>query len=215
VFEMAAPIQSPAKNGVCSVTWLLNAKGEHPAKIHKQIVAVYGIVMNQQNVTKWCCEFSEGRTNVHEAQRSSTPSLISDDLLHEIEEEICANWHWTISELHHIITELSKTTIHEAVIEKLGYRKLCAHWVPKILWTITTALLETFKWDDLTPSDFHLFLHLQKHLNGKRFNDDDEVQKDVMAWFKGQAADFYDSGIQKLVPRLNKCLDNGGDYVEK
>jgi hypothetical protein len=28
---------------------------------------------------------------------------------------------------------VSKTTIHEAVVEKLGYRKLCASWVPKIL----------------------------------------------------------------------------------
>ena len=36
-----------------------------------------------------------------------------------------------------------------------------------------------------------------------------------MTWFKGQAADFYDLEIQKLVPRLNKCLDNAGDYVEK
>jgi len=36
-----------------------------------------------------------------------------------------------------------------------------------------------------------------------------------MKWFKGQAADFYDPGIQKLVARLNKCLDNAGDYVEK
>jgi len=35
--------------------------------------------------------------------------------------------------LHHIIPEVSKTTIHEAVTEKLGYRKLCARWVPKIL----------------------------------------------------------------------------------
>jgi hypothetical protein len=40
-------------------------------------------------------------------------------------------------------------------------------------------------------------------------------QKEAMTWFKGQVADFYDSGIQKLVPRLNKCLDNAGDYVEK
>ena len=40
-------------------------------------------------------------------------------------------------------------------------------------------------------------------------------QEKVMTWFKGQAADFYDSGIQKLVPRLNKYLDNAGDYVEK
>ena len=36
-------------------------------------------------------------------------------------------------ELNHIISEVSKTTIHEAVTEKLGYRKLCARWVPKIL----------------------------------------------------------------------------------
>jgi hypothetical protein len=46
-----------------------------------------------------------------------------------------------------------------------------------------------------------------------KFDDDDEVQEEVMTWFKQQAADFYDSGIQKLVPRLNKCLDNAGDYV--
>jgi len=44
---------------------------------------------------------------------------------------------------------------------------------------------------------------------------DDDVREEVMMWFKGQAANFYDSGIQKLVPRLNKCLDNAGDYVEK
>jgi len=44
---------------------------------------------------------------------------------------------------------------------------------------------------------------------------DDEVQDEVMTWLKGQAADFYDSAIQKLVPRLNKCFDNAGNYVEK
>jgi len=43
----------------------------------------------------------------------------------------------------------------------------------------------------------------------------DEVKEEVMTWFKGQAADFYDSGTQKLVPSLNKCLGNDGDYVEK
>jgi hypothetical protein len=41
------------------------------------------------------------------------------------------------------------------------------------------------------------------------------VQEEFMTWFKEQAADFYDSGIQKLVPRLNKYLDNAGDYVVK
>jgi len=49
---MAAPIQSPAKCEVRSVIRFLNAKGERPAEIHKQIVALYGNVMNRQNVTK-------------------------------------------------------------------------------------------------------------------------------------------------------------------
>ena len=110
MFEMAAPIQSPAKCEVRSVIRFLNAKGERPAEIHKQIIAVYGNVMNRQNVTKWFREFCDGRTDVHD--------------------------------------------------------------------------------------------------------DNDEVQE-VMKWFKGQAGDFYDSGIQNMVPRLNKCLGNAGDYVEK
>jgi len=62
--------------------------------------------------------------------------LISDDLLQENEGEIQANRHVTIRELHHIIPKVSKTTIHEDVTEKLGYRKLYACWVPKML-TIT------------------------------------------------------------------------------
>jgi hypothetical protein len=37
---MAALIQSPAKCEVRSVIGFLNAKGERPAEIHKQIVAV-------------------------------------------------------------------------------------------------------------------------------------------------------------------------------
>jgi len=63
---MAAPIQSPAKCEVYSFIRFLKAKGERPAEIHKQIVAVCGNVMNGQNVTKWCREFSEGRNDVND-----------------------------------------------------------------------------------------------------------------------------------------------------
>jgi len=30
-----------------------------------------------------------------------------------------------------------------------------------------------------------------------------------------QEAKFCDNGIQNVLPRLNKCLDKIGDYVEK
>ena len=83
---MAAPIQSPAKFEVRSVIRFLNAK-ELPAEMHKQIVSAYGNVMNRQNVTKRCREFSEGRTDVHDEERSGRPSLLSDDLLQETKEK--------------------------------------------------------------------------------------------------------------------------------
>jgi hypothetical protein len=83
VFEMTAPTQSSAKCKMHSVIRFLNTKAE----IHKQIVAVYGI-MNRQNVTKWCREFSKGRIDVHDKQRSCWPSLISDNLLQKTEGEI-------------------------------------------------------------------------------------------------------------------------------
>ena len=53
MFKMTAPIQSLDKCEVRSVIGFLNAKGERPAEIHKQVVAVYGNVMNRQNVMKF------------------------------------------------------------------------------------------------------------------------------------------------------------------
>ena len=68
---------------------------------------------------------------------------------------------------------------------------------------------------DLAPSDYHLFLHLKKFLGGKQFDDDDDLKDAVQNWLTSQAAVFYEEGIQKLLPRYDKCLNNGGEYVEK
>ena len=85
LFEMTAPIRSPAKCGMRSAVRFLKAKIECPAEIHKQIVAVYGKVMDRQHVTKWCHGFSKGRTDVQDEKRSCRLYLISYDLLQEIE----------------------------------------------------------------------------------------------------------------------------------
>jgi hypothetical protein len=47
------------------------------------------------------------------------------------------------------------------------------------------------------------------------FHEDEEVKNEVTAWLRAQAMEFCDIGIQKLVHRLNKCLDKSDDYVEK
>ena len=89
--------------------------------------------------------------------------------------------------------------------------------------TATQELLTTFKWEqfdhppyspDLAPSDYHLFQHLKSFLGGQRFHDD-EVKEYVSMWLKSQAANFFNDGICRLAPRYQKCLDNGGNYVEK
>ena len=90
-----------------------------------------------------------------------------------------------------------------------------------------THLLQEFSWEvfnhhppyspDLAPSNFQLFLRLKKFLSGQRqrFHNDRETGMSVTQ-LKSQAADFYDTGIQKLVPRHDKCLNSGGgEYVEK
>jgi hypothetical protein len=59
-----------------------------------------------------------------------------------------------------------------------------------------------------------LFLHLKSFLAGRRFHDD-EVKEAVTTCFASQAASFYDEGIQKLVQSYDKCLNSGGNYVEK
>jgi histone-lysine N-methyltransferase SETMAR len=81
----------------------------------------------------------------------------------------------------------------------------------------------TFGWEqsdhppyspDLAPRDFHVFLHLKTFLGGRWFHDD-KVKEAVNTWFASQAASFYDAGIQKLVPRYDRCLNNGGNSAEK
>ena len=88
----------------------------------------------------------------------------------------------------------------------------------------TQDLITSFRWEqidhpayspDLGPSDFHLFLHLKQFLGGKQFDDNDHLKDAVQKWLTLQAVAFYEEGIQKLVPRYNKCLNNGGKYVEK
>jgi len=56
---------------------------------------------------------------------------------------------------------------------------------------------------------------LSLSLGGKRFYDDNDLKDTVHKWLTSQAAAFFDEGIQKLVPRYDKCLNNGGEYVEK
>ena len=42
-----------------------------------------------------------------------------------------------------------------------------------------------------------------------------DIVSSHLGYQKAQAGAFYEEGIKKLVPRYDKCLNNGGEYVEK
>jgi hypothetical protein len=86
---------------------------------------------------------------------------------------------------------------------------------------IQLRTLEHFNWElydhppdspDLAPSDYHRFTYLKNWLQSQcNIN---ELMEGVKMWLSLQVADFFDTGIQNLIPRY-KCLNSGGDYVEK
>jgi histone-lysine N-methyltransferase SETMAR len=68
---------------------------------------------------------------------------------------------------------------------------------------------------DLAPSYFHLFQALKEFLGGRCFKSDEEVEDAIKEWLSGLATEVCDKGIQNLITRYDKCLNVGGDYVEK
>lgn len=352
-------IQSPAKCEVRAVIRYLVAKGKSSTEVFDEIKTTYGDkMMNRTSVFKWCKNFKDGRTSVHDDQRSGRPSIATDELVEKIEKAIRTDRKLTLDELSEIFLEISRSLLHEIISKTLGYHKLSARWVPKQLtdqnkllrvqcaqevleryelegndfldlivtgdetwvahytpeakrqslqWRHSTSpaakkfkttisgkkvmasvfwdsqgiilieylpqgqtinadrycetlrklrraiqnkrrglltkgvcllhdnarphtanvpkqLLSSYGWDvlshppyfpDLVPSDYHLFTSLKMHMGGKRFSSDEEVMEEVKKWSKELAGDFFDTGIKKLIPRLKKCIERDGDYVEK
>ena len=129
---MNAPISSPADCEVRGLIRFLQAENVRPSEIHRRLVAVYGEhVMNSASVRKWCTMFRNGRTDVHDAERSGRPSVITDALKQKLNRIIRKNRHFSIREVYEQCPEVSRTFVYEIVTEHLQYRKICAHWVPR------------------------------------------------------------------------------------
>jgi transposase len=53
--------------------------------------------MSEGTVKQWCRMFKDGRTNVHDEERSGRPSVVSDDLVSSVDQKICERWRFKIS----------------------------------------------------------------------------------------------------------------------
>jgi len=129
---MNALISNPADCEVRGVIRLLRAENVRPCEIHQRPIAVYGEhVMNAASVRKWCIMFTNGRTDVHDAEKSGRPSVITDALKEKVNCIIRENRHFTISEVYKKCPEVSRALVYQIVTKHLQYRKICAHWVAR------------------------------------------------------------------------------------
>ena len=107
----------------------LQAENVRPCEIHQRLVAVYGEhVMNAAIVRKWCIMFTNGRTDVHDAEKSGGPYVITDALKEKVNRIIRENRHFTISEVYEQCPEVSRTLAYQIFTQHLQYRKICARW---------------------------------------------------------------------------------------
>jgi hypothetical protein len=56
---------------------------------------------------------------------------------------------------------------------------------------------------------------LKQNLDSHKFIDDCKMEMARMQWLITTNKNFYQHGTEKLLPYCNKCLNPGGDCVEK
>lgn len=89
---------------------------------------------------------------------------------------------------------------------------------------VSQSLIEQLDWEqfdrlpyspDLAPSDYQLFLNMKCDFGGWSFDSDNDLENGVLQWLSSLIASFYEKGLEKLIFRYDKRLNNGGNYVEK
>ncbi len=88
---------------------------------------------------------------------------------------------------------------------------------------LTQGLLNQLKWDafhypgylpDFTPSDYDIIPGLKCDLGGQHFIIKEDLQSVIAEFFAKQDAEWYSTGIRKLILHYNKCFDEQGDHIE-
>jgi hypothetical protein len=125
---MSKNIENPVECEVRALIRFLNAQNVRPIEIYRQLIAVsVEGVMNGSNMRKLCRMFNEGRTNVHDEERSGRPSLITEDLKNKINQHIRGNRRFTLDKVHEnfpqIYLSVKTEIVSTYIIETFAFLK--------------------------------------------------------------------------------------------
>ncbi|GFO32119.1 LOW QUALITY PROTEIN: histone-lysine N-methyltransferase SETMAR [Plakobranchus ocellatus] len=89
--------------------------------------------MSMTQVYQWCFWFKDGRTSLQDEPRSGRPNTTNNDWnTARVDELIKVDRRVKLKEIS-LILDIPKTNVYEIVHDKLGYCKVSARWVPKML----------------------------------------------------------------------------------
>lgn len=137
---MENTILCPAACEVRSVIWFSQAEGNGAAQIYCRLCADYdNTVMSDGSVQDWCRQFKNGRTDVPNEGDQRRKSIMTEDVVHQVDQFVRENRRFTISDLSTTFPKISRSIPHRIMSENFGYHKFCAHLFPKHLTDVHKA----------------------------------------------------------------------------
>ena len=108
--------------------------GKMPTETHKFIKqSVTHSYVSRSLVFKWHKRFSDSRGSLMDDKREGRQSFKTSDVVkNEICDVIDGDRRLTVREVADKLT-ISKTTVHEILVQELHMNHICARWVPKML----------------------------------------------------------------------------------
>lgn len=116
------------------VVRFLTAEGVAQQEISRRMTAVYGEhCISLATVKRWSKRFREGRESCKDNPRpGQSHRAITTDTIAQVDQLIRQERRIGIDELAELV-HISHGSVHTIIHDHLGYRLLCASWMPKIL----------------------------------------------------------------------------------
>ena len=81
--------------------------------------------MSDIAVQDWCRKFKNGREDVHNEGSQGRHSIVTNELVQQIEQRVREKRRFTISELSEEFPQISRTSLYEIVTARLSFHKFC------------------------------------------------------------------------------------------
>jgi len=181
--------------------------------------------MKKRAVYKWVKCFSEGRESVTDEERSGWPvTSRTEENIAKFCQIVRENRRLTVRSIAEQVN-INRETVRKILTEDLDVRKVCAKMVPRsspknkskeeFLATKQITVLEHPAYSlDLGPNDFFLFPKIKEILNGRHFDDIEDIRSNTMAALKAIPQNHFQNCFEGWTRRWHWCIASQREYFE-